>query len=130
VSDVLAFNGTVPGPVLRVTEGDTVQITVVNKLQEPTSIHWHGLHVPNAMDGVPGLNQQPIAPGGSFAYKFIAPHAGTFMYHPHGPGVNDIAQIDQGLYGLFIINPWQPVGPAYARDYAFIILVAWCCRTA
>jgi FtsP/CotA-like multicopper oxidase with cupredoxin domain len=119
--DGVAFNGAVPGPVLRVTEGDTVRVTVVNSLADLTSIHWHGLHVPNAMDGVPGITQEPIPPGGRKSYEFLASHAGTFMYHPHGPGLPDIDQIDRGLYGLFIIDPQKAKGPKYARDYAYII---------
>ncbi len=120
--DGMAFNEQSPGPTLRVTEGDTVRVTLVNRLSEPTSVHWHGLHVPNAMDGVSSSILPPIQPGSSKTYEFMASHAGTFMYHPHGPGVNDVGQIDRGLYGLFIIDPQgKPGGPKYARDYAFII---------
>ena len=99
----ITFNGTVPGPTIRVTEGDTVEIAVTNGLTEGTSVHWHGLHVPNAMDGVAGVTQDAIAPGQTFTYRFVAPHAGTFMYHSHGP--NSREQIDRGLYAPFIIDP-------------------------
>lgn len=99
----VTFNGTVPGPTIRVTEGDTVEISVTNTLDEPTSIHWHGLHVPNDQDGVAGVTQPPIAAGETYNYRFIAPHAGTFMYHAHGP--NSREQIDRGLYAPFIIDP-------------------------
>ena len=99
----VTFNGTVPGPTIRVTEGDTVEIAVTNALGEPTSVHWHGLHVPNNQDGVAGVTQPAITPGQTFAYRFIAPHAGSFMYHAHGP--NSREQIDRGLYAPFIIDP-------------------------
>ena len=99
----VTFDGTVPGPEIRVTEGDTVEIAVTNELDEPTSVHWHGLHVPNDQDGVAGVTQDPIAPGETYTYRFTAPHAGTFMYHAHGP--NSREQIDRGLYAPFIIDP-------------------------
>ena len=99
----VTFNGTVPGPVIRVTEGDSVEVVVTNELSEPTSIHWHGLHVPNDQDGVSGVTQDPIAAGSTYTYRFMAPHAGTFMYHAHGP--NSREQIDRGLYAPFIIDP-------------------------
>ena len=99
----VTFNGTVPGPTIRVTEGDTVEVAVTNALDEPTSIHWHGIHVPNSQDGVAGVTQDPIASGGTFTYSFTAPHAGTFMYHAHGPSSRE--QIDRGLYAPFIIDP-------------------------
>ncbi len=90
----VTFNGTVPGPPIRVTEGDTVEISVTNALDQPTSIHWHGLHVPNDQDGVAGITQPGIAPGETFTYRFTAPHAGTFMFHAHGP--NSREQMDRG----------------------------------
>ena len=99
----VTFNGTVPGPAIRVTEGDSVEVVVTNELSEATSIHWHGLHVPNDQDGVSGVTQDPIAAGATYAYRFTAPHAGTFMYHAHGP--NSREQIDRGLYAPFIIDP-------------------------
>lgn len=99
----VTFNGTVPGPTIRVTEGDTVEISVTNKLAEATSIHWHGLHIPNDQDGVGGVTQPTIESGETFNYRFIAPHAGTFMYHAHG--ANSREQIDRGLYAPFIIDP-------------------------
>jgi FtsP/CotA-like multicopper oxidase with cupredoxin domain len=80
------YNGTVPGPLIRVTEGDRVRVLVKNKLPEPTTIHWHGVEVPNAMDGVPDMTQAPIQPGETFTYEFVAIPAGTFMYHSHFEG--------------------------------------------
>ncbi|MEK6720063.1 MAG: copper oxidase [Chloroflexota bacterium] len=103
VTTAMTFNGTVPGPTIRVTEGDTVEVAVTNALDEPTSIHWHGLHVPNDQDGVGGITQPMIESGETFDYTFVAPHAGTFMYHAHGDRSRD--QIDRGLYAPFIIDP-------------------------
>ncbi|GIV67061.1 MAG: hypothetical protein KatS3mg047_1454 [Bellilinea sp.] len=102
------YNGTVPGPMIRVTEGDQVRVIVKNELDEPTTIHWHGVEVPNAMDGVPGMTQAPIEPGETFTYEFIAKPAGTFMYHSHYEG--DV-QVSAGLYAPFIIDPKEPANP-------------------
>jgi len=96
------YNGTLPGPMIRVTEGDRVRVVVKNELNEPTTVHWHGIEVPNAMDGVPGVTQEPIQPGESYTYEFVAKPAGTFMYHSHFDG--DI-QVMAGLYAPFIIQP-------------------------
>src|SRR5205823_4147489 len=81
--EAYAYNGQVPGPELRVVEGDTVRVTVENDLTEPTTVHWHGVEVPVGMDGVPQLSQEPIAPGGTFTYEFVATPAGTRWYHAH-----------------------------------------------
>ena len=81
------YNGTVPGPMIRVTEGDTVRIMLKNELPEPTTIHWHGIAVPNAMDGIPDVTQKPVQPGESFTYEFVAKPAGTYMYHSHYEGM-------------------------------------------
>ncbi len=119
---IFAFDGQVPGPTLRFTEGDTVRITFKNELKEPTAIHFHGMHLPNAMDGVPPLTQNPIKPGESFTYEFVAPHAGTYMYHSH---LNSIAQIDAGMYGALIIDPQNPEGqPKFDKDEVWV-LSAW-----
>lgn len=119
VTTAVTFDRTVPGPLLRVTEGDDVRINVTNRLGEPTSVHWHGLHVPNAQDGVAGITQDAIAPGATYAYRFTAPHAGTFMYHAHGP--NSREQIDKGLYGALIIDP-QGQDPLKAdREYVLAV---------
>jgi FtsP/CotA-like multicopper oxidase with cupredoxin domain len=80
---VWAYEGTVPGPELRIRQGEPVRIVVSNKLGEDTTVHWHGIRLPNAMDGVPGLTQKPIRSGESFVYEFTPPDAGTFWYHPH-----------------------------------------------
>jgi FtsP/CotA-like multicopper oxidase with cupredoxin domain/zinc transporter ZupT len=98
------YNHQVPGPLLRFTVGDRVEIVVHNKLPQPTTVHWHGMAVPNAMDGLPGVTQPPISPGGTFTYRFtVTPQMiGTHHYHSH---VNDDFQMDQGLYGPLIVDP-------------------------
>lgn len=113
------YNGQVPAPVIRVTEGDHVRVKLVNKLPEPTTIHWHGMHLPNAMDGVPGITQDAVNPGQSFTYDFVAGHPGTYMYHSH---FDDMKQIGSGMYGAFIIDPKDPKSqPRYEHDYTMMI---------
>ena len=103
-----AYNGIVPGPVIRVRNGERVRIRFTNRLPEQTTVHWHGIGVPNRMDGVPDVTQEAIAPGKSFTYEFVArpagePNgAGTFLYHSH---VDEDRQMSAGLYGTFIIDP-------------------------
>lgn len=116
--DALTYNGTVPGPTIRVTEGDTVKVTIRNSLPQSTSIHWHGLHIANDMDGVPDVTQRAIVPGETFVYEFVASHAGTFMYHPHN---DSIAQIDRGLYGLFIVDPQKPDRPRFDKEFTMML---------
>lgn len=117
--NVWAYNGQVPGPTLRVNEGDTVRVTLVNELDETTSIHWHGGHVPNDMDGVPPFTQPAVRPGERFTYEFTAWHAGTYMYHTHQ---NSIKQTDMGLYGPLIIDPQNPSRqPRFDREYTLMI---------
>lgn len=99
------YNGTVPGPMIRVTEGDVVRIIFKNSLPEPTTIHWHGMEIPNAMDGVPGMTQDAVQPGETFTYEFVAKPAGTFMYHSH---FESDTQVSIGLYAPFIIDPDTP----------------------
>src|SRR5690349_272014 len=102
VTDAYAFNGTVPGPTLELYEGDRVIVHFRNRLPEPTTIHWHGLHIPAVMDGSP---LHPVAPGASYDYVFtIKPGtAGTYWYHPH-PDVRSGYQIAKGLYGAVIVR--------------------------
>ena len=124
IAAAITINGTVPGPVIRATEGDRVVVTVKNNLEESTAIHWHGLHVPNAMDGVEGLTQEGINPGQAFRYEFLASHAGTFMYHSHSHA-RSVEQIDAGLYGMFIIDPQNTRGhPRFDRE-VLMMLSAW-----
>ena len=113
---VWAYEGSVPGPVLQVRQGQPVQITVVNKFNEDTTVHWHGIRLPNAMDGVPGLTQKPIRPGESFVYEFTPPDAGTFWYHPH---VDTLQQLGRGLAGALIVEEPEPV--AVDRDLLWLI---------
>jgi len=101
-TDVLGYDGMVPGPTLRLKQGQPVRIIVENKLSQDTTVHWHGIRVPNAMDGVPGLTQPPIKPGESFAYAFTPPDAGTFWYHPHA---NSLEQLGRGLAGALVVEP-------------------------
>ena len=121
VVPAITYNGQVPGPLIRVTEGDTLRVTLKNELDQPTSIHWHGLHVPNAMDGVPPFTQAPIEPGQRFTYEFPASHAGTFMYHSH---LNSVEQIDRGLYAPLIIEPATPPPARFDKELTMVIS-AW-----
>src|SRR5690606_33140242 len=88
------YNDQFPGPEIRVREGERLRVTVENRLPEPTTVHWHGIPVPNQMDGVPGVTQPPIEPGETFVYDFIADVPGSYLYHSH-VGL----QIDRGLIG-------------------------------
>jgi manganese oxidase len=117
----ITYNGQVPGPTIRVTEGDTLRVILKNELDQATTIHWHGLHVPNNMDGVPPFSQAPIEPGQTFTYEFVASHAGTFMYHSH---LNAVAQIDRGLYGPLIIDPATPPPARFDQEFT-MMLSAW-----
>jgi FtsP/CotA-like multicopper oxidase with cupredoxin domain len=103
---VWAYDGVVPGPEIRARQGERLRITVENRLAEETTVHWHGLRVPNAMDGVPHLTQRPIAPGASFVYEFDVPDAGTYWYHPHQ---RSFEQVGRGLYGALIVDEPEPV---------------------
>jgi hypothetical protein len=118
VVDGWGYNGQVPGPTLRVTEGDRVRITLVNHLPVPTTIHWHGLDVPLAMDGVPGLSQDPVPPGGSFTYEFTATNPGTRWYHSH---VDSNLQLQLGLFGALIVDPRRPEPEHFDREYTYIL---------
>ena len=112
-----AFNGTVPGPELRVTQGDRVRVTLVNHLPDATSIHWHGINVPGAMDGVAGITQDAVQPGRTFTYEFIADTAGTYWYHSHQDAMN---QIPKGLVGSIVVEP-KDAGITHARDYSILV---------
>ena len=107
-----AFNQQVPGPRLQLSQGDRVRIRVRNDLPEPTSVHWHGLIVDNAMDGPAEITQDPIRPGGTFTYEFTASQAGTFFYHSHAAADRQQAL---GLSGALVITPAEP-DPAPAAD--------------
>ncbi|MEM9969870.1 MAG: multicopper oxidase family protein [Pseudomonadota bacterium] len=110
------YNGAVPGPEIRVKQGDRLRVIAKNALDEETTVHWHGVRVPNAMDGVPHLTQQPIGPDGSFVYEFDAVDAGTFWYHPHQ---RSFEQVGRGLYGPLIVEEADP--PEVDRDVTWML---------
>jgi manganese oxidase len=112
-----AYNGTVPGPLLRATEGDRIRINIKNELPEPTVVHIHGPMLPNDMDGVPEVTQPVVQPGESFAYEFEAKPSGTFLYHTHH---NSVMQKSKGLYGVLQIDP-KDFKPTYDREYFQIV---------
>jgi FtsP/CotA-like multicopper oxidase with cupredoxin domain len=111
------YNGTTPGPTIEAVEGDHVRIYVTNQLPEPTTVHWHGVVVPNGMDGVAGLTQRAIPVGETFMYEFTLRAPGTFMYHPH---FDEMTQIGLGMSGMFVVHPRTPRGPRVDRDFAVL----------
>ncbi len=115
---VWGYNGTTPGPTIEVVEGDRVRIFVTNRLREHTTIHWHGLILPNGMDGVGGLNQPHIGPGETFVYEFSLRQQGTHMYHPHA---DEMVQMALGMMGMFIIHPRGGEEFRIDRDYCFVL---------
>lgn len=108
------YNGRTPGPTIEAVEGDRVRILVTNKLPEHTSVHWHGVILPNGMDGVGGLNQTHIKPGETFAYEYTLHQHGTQMYHPHA---DEMIQMALGMMGMFVIHPKEPEDPPVDRDF-------------
>ena len=118
VAHCWGFNGQVHGPTIEAVEGDHVRIYVTNRLPAPTAIHWHGIFLPNGMDGVAGLTQKAIQPGETFKYEFTLKQHGTHMYHSHH---DEMTQMALGLMGLFVIHPKEPVGPQPERDFAFML---------
>ncbi len=115
----MLVNGGVPGPTLRFTEGDRAVITVHNKMDVETSVHWHGLLLPNNMDGVPNVTYPPIAPGTSFTYTFDLRQSGTYWYHSH-----TMLQEQQGVYGAFVIEPRVKESLDHIQDYV-VVLSDW-----
>ncbi|MEZ5227789.1 MAG: multicopper oxidase family protein [Acidimicrobiales bacterium] len=116
-TDVWAYNGTVPGPALRIELGDTIRVHVRNDLDAATTIHWHGIRVPNDMDGVPDVNQPRIEPGATFVYEFTPPDAGTYWYHSHTDGSQ---QLVRGLYGSIVVDD-PGDGTDYGADEVWIL---------
>jgi hypothetical protein len=114
--DFWGYNGSMPGPMIEAVEGDRVRIIVHNNLPEATTVHWHGLELPVAMDGVPGLTQDPIPPGGTFTYEFDLHQDGTFFYHSHGA-----MQEIMGMTGLFVIHPRSAYEPTVDHDFGLIM---------
>ena len=112
------YNGQSPGPTIEVVEGEKVRIFVTNKLPEHTTIHWHGVILPNGMDGVGGLTQPHIPVGKTFVYEFVPKRSGTHMYHPHA---DEMVQMAMGMMGLLIIHPRDPNFMRVDRDFAFLM---------
>ena len=112
-----AFNGSVPGPELRVTQGDRIQVTLLNQLPESTTIHWHGVQLPNAEDGVAGVTQDAVPPGGEYTYEFVAREAGTFWYHSHQ---HTGEQLPLGLFGPLVVVPANGAATEQ-RDYTLTL---------
>jgi len=113
---VWAYDGQVPGPTLRYRRGDVLDVELVNDLPDPTTIHWHGIRLPNAMDGVPHLTQPPVAPGERFRYRFALPDAGTFWYHPH---LGTPEQVERGLAGALVVEDDAP--PPVDVDHVWLL---------
>jgi manganese oxidase len=112
------YNGQSPGPTIEVVEGDKVRIFVTNRLPEHTTIHWHGVILPNGMDGVGGLTQPHIPAGKTFVYEFVPKRSGTHMYHPHA---DEMVQMAMGMMGMLIIHPRDPRFMRVDRDFAFLM---------
>jgi plastocyanin len=112
------YNGQAPGPTIEAVEGDKIRVFVTNKLPEHTTIHWHGMLVPNGMDGVGGLTQPHIPVGKTFVYEFQLKKSGTFMYHPHS---DEMVQMAMGMMGMVVVHPRDPALHRVNRDYVFIM---------
>ncbi|HZN41135.1 MAG TPA: copper oxidase [Planctomycetota bacterium] len=112
------YNGRVHGPLIEAVQGDRVRIYVTNKLDAPTTVHWHGVHLPNGMDGVGGLTQRSIEPGETFRYEFTLQRPGTFMYHSHH---DEMVQMAMGLMGMIVVHPKQAEGPLPDRDFVYML---------
>ena len=117
-ANLWGYNGQSPGPTIECVEGDKVRIFVTNKLPEHTTIHWHGILLPNGMDGVGGLNQPHIQVGKTFVYEFVMPKSGTFMYHPHA---DEMVQMAMGMMGFIVVHPKNPDFMRVDRDFVFLI---------
>src|SRR5437879_4461092 len=114
----MAYNGEVPGPAIRAREGERLRVVLKNSLAEPTTIHWHGVDVPNPMDGVPGVTQKPVQPGETFVYEFEARPAGTRWYHTH---FQEHRQMDLGLVAPLIIEPAGPDPFPFDREHTLVL---------
>ena len=114
-----AYNGQVPGPQIRVREGDRVRVVLHNQLEQSTAVHFHGLELPNDQDGVPFITQPPVKPGESYTYEFTVPNSGSHMYHSHH---NSAEQVGKGLLGAFVVEPRAPRAIERADvDYVMIL---------
>src|SRR5207244_1978839 len=114
----MAYNGEVPGPAIRAREGERLRVVLKNSLAEPTTIHWHGVDVPNPMDGVPGVTQKPVQPGETFVYEFEARPAGTRWYHTH---FDEHRQMDLGLAAPLIIEATAKEPTSYDREVTLVL---------
>ena len=114
---IWGYEGRVPGPVIRVRQGERVRRRFVNELPQASTVHWHGIRIENAMDGVPELTQAAVPSGGSFLYDFVAPDAGTYWYHSHN---RTWEQLARGLYGALIVEDTDG-GPEVDRDELLLI---------
>jgi manganese oxidase len=112
------YNGQSPGPTIEAVEGEKVRIFVTNKLPEHTTVHWHGMRLPNGMDGVGGVTQPHIDPGKTFVYEFQLKHSGSFMYHPHS---DEMVQMAMGMMGMFVVHPRDPKLYRVDRDFVFVM---------
>ncbi|WP_368408904.1 multicopper oxidase domain-containing protein [Halorussus limi] len=114
-SDTWLYDDRYPGPELRVSEGDTLRVSVENRLPEETTVHWHGIPVPNPMDGVPNVTHDPVPPGETFTYEYEASPAGTYVYHSH-VGL----QFDRALNGPLIVEEESP-HVEYDREFTLVV---------
>ncbi len=121
VVNAWGYNGSTPGPTIEAVEGERVRIYVTNHLPERTSVHWHGILLPNGMDGVSGLNQPHIEPGETYVYEFTLKQHGVFMYHPHS---DEMVQMAMGMMGMFVIHPRVPETPRVDRHFV-VMLHEW-----
>ena len=117
-ANLWGYNGQSPGPTIEAVEGEKLRIFVTNRLPEHTTVHWHGVILPNGMDGVGGLTQPQIPPGKTFVYEFTATKSGTFMYHPHA---DEMVQMAMGMHGFLVIHPRDPEQHRVDRDYVFLV---------
>lgn len=115
-TDVWAYDGRLPGPLLRVKQGQRLRVRFENRLPQDSTVHWHGIRLPNAMDGVPGLTQDAVKPGAGFDYDFACEDAGTFWYHPHWGSAE---QVGRGLSGMLVVD--EAVPPVADRDVAWVL---------
>jgi FtsP/CotA-like multicopper oxidase with cupredoxin domain len=118
VAHLWGYNGQSPGPTIECVEGDQIRIFVTNRLPEHTTVHWHGVMLPNGMDGVGGLTQPHIKPGKTFVYEFVMQRSGTFMYHPHA---DEMVQIAMGMMGSIVVHPRDPDLYRVDRDFVFLL---------
>ncbi|MEC7965780.1 MAG: multicopper oxidase domain-containing protein, partial [Pseudomonadota bacterium] len=115
-TEVWGYDGLAPGPVLRHPQGGRLQRQLINHLPQPTSVHWHGIRIDNAMDGVPGLTQEAVPPGGQFDYDFALPDAGTYWYHAHWASPE---QVGRGLHGALVVT--EAEAPDVDRDEVLLL---------